>query len=105
MVRAAPCSRRVVTVFVKRRATKEAKVSHVKRARQDRSHHCHWPGCDAEVPPAKWGCYKHWMMLPKRLRDTIWDAYEPGQEASLTPSREYVREAREVQAWIKEHHG
>jgi hypothetical protein len=67
-------------------------------------HHCHWPGCDKHVPPAQWGCRTHWMKLPKFLRDKIWLAFRPGQEISKTPSRAYVEVAREVQAWIKEHH-
>jgi hypothetical protein len=53
------------------------------------------------VPPAMWGCYRHWMKLPKRLRDAIWAAFRPGQEANMTPSGEYVRVAREVRNWIK----
>jgi hypothetical protein len=43
-------------------------------------------------------------MLPKRLRDQIWAAYEPGQEVTMTPSAEYVAVARAVQEWIAEHH-
>ncbi len=76
------------------------KVAHVKRASQTRKHECHWPGCMRQVPPAKWGCTEHWFRLPKRLRDRIWAAYRPGQETNLTPSREYIDVAREVQEWI-----
>ena len=68
---------------------------------QTRDHECHWPKCESQVPPAKWGCYKHWMMLPKYLRDKIWETFKPGQEINMTPSREYVKAAREVQDWIK----
>lgn len=85
-----------------REQTKGEKVKHVKKAGQDRDHHCHWPGCGKQVPPAKWGCYQHWMMLPKRFRDAIWSAYRVGQEVKRTPSRDYVKVAREVQDWIKE---
>lgn len=82
--------------------TKEAKVAYVKKQSQFRNHHCHWPGCEEQVPPAKWGCYRHWMLLPKRLRDAIWAAYKPGQEKTMMrPSREYVRVAQEVQDWIR----
>ncbi len=84
--------------------TKAAKVRHVKKAAQTRSHHCHWPGCPKQVPPALWGCYTHWMKLPKRLRDAIWNAYRVGQEATMTPSRQYVQVAHEVQEWIKENY-
>lgn len=78
----------------------DAKVRHVLAARQTRRHHCHWPGCTKQVPPAKWGCSAHWYQLPKHLRDKIWRAYRPSQEDTLTPSTEYVEVAREVQAWI-----
>lgn len=77
------------------------KVEHVKRAEQTRNHHCHWPGCTQNVPPAKWGCTKHWRMLPKYLRDKIWTAYAIGQEVALTPSAEYIAVAHEVQDWIR----
>lgn len=81
------------------------KVAHVKRARQGASqHHCHWPGCTRLVPPAKWGCVRHWFMLPAELRDAIWRAYQPGQETTKTPSREYVDIARQVQDWIAKNH-
>lgn len=79
------------------------KADHVRKARQTRNHPCHWPDCEVQVPPAKWGCSRHWFMLPKRLRDRIWSTYEIGQEESLNPSKEYVAAAREVQEWIKEH--
>lgn len=79
---------------------KAEKVKHVKKARQTRSHSCHWPGCNLQVPPAKWGCYKHWMRLPKTIRDAIWDAYSIGQEATLSPSRAYLKAAKEAQDWI-----
>lgn len=99
----------VVTEFHRRQAAAAIpiadKVKHVKRSGQTRNHHCHWPGCKAQVPPAKWGCLKHWRSLPKRLRDSIWSAYRPGQESSMTPSIEYLKVAREVQEWIRENYG
>ncbi|WP_428673619.1 hypothetical protein [Reyranella sp.] len=85
-------------------ATREQKVRHVLRAGQSRHHHCHWPGCQEQVPPAKWGCRKHWFKLPKTLRDRIWQAYRPGQEDTQTPSRDYIAVARDVQAWIAANH-
>lgn len=63
-------------------------------------HACHWPGCKREVPPRLWGCKRHWFALPKRLRDRIWAAYEPGQEITKTPSAAYLAAARDVQDWI-----
>ena len=76
------------------------KVAYVKSQGQTRDHRCHWPGCKKQVPPALWGCRKHWMMLPKYLRDKIWQAYRPGQERDSRPSKEYVQAAREVEEWI-----
>lgn len=77
------------------------KAEYVKAQPQTRKHHCHWPECGAQVPPAMWGCRKHWYMLPIVLRNRIWHCYSPGQEKNLTPSREYVAAARQVQDAIK----
>lgn len=78
----------------------DEKVAHVKAAEQSRAHHCHWPGCSEQVPPAMWGCRPHWYAIPKRLRDAIWRTYRPGQEVHGTPSESYVAAARAVQDWI-----
>jgi hypothetical protein len=64
------------------------------------AHTCHWPGCPKKVPPAMWGCSKHWFALPLALRNRIWSTYRPGQEVTKTPSVEYLIAAREVQEWI-----
>lgn len=66
------------------------------------THRCHWPGCNAAVPPAMWGCKSHWFKLPKALRDRIWSTYRPGQEITKTPSPDYLAAAKDVQAWITE---
>ncbi len=77
------------------------KAAYVKRQIQTRRHTCHWPGCFAQVPPAMWGCKRHWYTLPKELRDRIWQTYRPGQEVSLTPSTDYITAARAAQDWIR----
>lgn len=77
------------------------KVAYVKTQGQTRDHHCHWPGCPEQVPPAKWGCAAHWFKLPKPLRARIWRTFDPGQEVNGTPSVEYVVAARAAQDWIK----
>ncbi len=56
-------------------------------------HTCHWPECETEVPPAMWGCKKHWMKLPKPIRDAIWNTYRPGQETDKQPSVAYLAAA------------
>lgn len=83
-----------------------SKVDYVRRRMRegdDGRHFCHWPGCQTKVPPALWGCRKHWFTLPKRLRDKIWRTFRAGQEVSKTPSTEYQEAAREVQDWIADH--
>jgi hypothetical protein len=52
-----------------------------------------------------WGCREHWFKLPLRLRSKIWRAYQPGQEITKTPSKEYFAVAREVQEWIASQRG
>jgi hypothetical protein len=81
------------------------KADYVKSQGQTRRHHCHWPNCPEQVPPAMWGCKKHWFLLPKSLRDKVWKAYRPGQEVDMRPSREYLDVANEVQEWIKRNYG
>lgn len=76
------------------------KADYVRKQSQFRDHHCHWPGCDKQVPPAMWGCKAHWFRLPKTLRDRIWATYRPGQEVDMNPSREYLDAANAVQEWI-----
>lgn len=83
------------------------KADHVRAAIADGQvgrHHCHWPGCGKAVPPAAWGCKRHWFMLPIAIRNRIWVAYRAGQETSKTPSRTYVEVAREAQEWIAANH-
>lgn len=76
------------------------KADYVRSQGQTRDHHCHWPGCEKQVPPAMWGCRSHWFRLPAGLRARVWATYKPGQEVTLTPSREYLEVADEVQRWI-----
>lgn len=81
------------------------KVDYVKSQGQTRKHHCHWTGCEKQVPPAMWGCKTHWFRLPKHLRDRIWATYVPGQEIDYTPSEEYLKAAADVRDWILEEIG
>lgn len=80
-----------------------SKYDYVKSQSQTRPHHCHWPGCKTQVPPAMWGCKKHWFRLPKKIRDRIWAAYEPGQEVTMTPSPDYLEAANAAEEWIYAH--
>lgn len=78
-----------------------SKADYVRSQPHRLGHTCHWPGCNTEVPPAMWGCKKHWFKLPARLRAKVWAAYEPGQEITGDPSEKYLEVAHEVQAWIE----
>ena len=78
------------------------KADYVRSQGQSRDHHCHWPGCTRQVPPAMWGCTKHWYALPAELRNRIWQTFRPGQEVNATPSQEYLAAANAVQTWIRQ---
>jgi len=83
------------------------KVDYVKQQAKTNTitnHTCHWPGCTQSVPPAMWGCKRHWFMLPKNLRDKIWEAYKPGQEIKKNPTKKYIKVVQEVQKWIAANH-
>jgi hypothetical protein len=80
--------------------TLKRKAEHVRKAKQTRLHTCHWPGCGRQVPPANWGCATHWFKLPIGLRRKLWRVYTIGQEETFTPSREYIKVAKEIQEWI-----
>lgn len=84
-------------------SSKKRKAEYVLSQTQFRNHHCHWPGCNKQVPPAMWGCREHWFTLPQYLRKKIWNTYMPGQEIKMNPSRAYLEVAEEVQQWIKKH--
>lgn len=77
------------------------KANYVRGQGQTRSHHCHWPGCEKQCPPAMWGCAPHWFKLPARLRAAIFRTYVPGQEVTMTPSPEYLAAANAVQEWCR----
>lgn len=79
------------------------KSDYVRSQGQTRNHTCHWPGCTRQVPPAMWGCKKHWFRLPLKIRTRIWRTYRPGQEVDMQPSPEYIEAAEAAQEWIRRH--
>lgn len=80
------------------------KAAYVKAQGQTRRHHCHWPGCTRQIPPALFSCRQHWYSLPGDLRAAIWRTYVPGQEVTATPSPAYIAASRAVQDWIAANH-
>lgn len=78
-----------------------SKADYVRSQGQTRNHHCHWPGCNAQVPPAMFACKAHWFRLPLSLRNRIWATYQPGQEVKGNPSDAYMEVMEDVQDWIR----
>lgn len=78
------------------------KVNYVIRAKGlgSKTHHCHYPGCQAIVKPQFWGCLSHWNSLPSWARAMIWAAYIPGQEQTKNPSHHYIDVVERVNIWI-----
>lgn len=58
-------------------------------------HTCHATGCTKAIPPEMFMCKKHWFMLPKRIRDRIWQTYRPGQCDDWQITSEYAEAAKE----------
>lgn len=54
------------------------------------SHSCHAFGCGIAVPPSMMFCRPHWYLLPKPVRDAVWNEYRPGQERDKIPSARYM---------------
>lgn len=46
-----------------------SKADYVRAQGQTRPHHCHWPGCDKQVPPAMWSCKPHWFALQQWIQE------------------------------------
>lgn len=61
---------------------------------------CRWPACGVEVAASRWGCDRHWRMLPELIQKAISQAYRPGQESS-SPSRDYVRACKAAVDFIR----
>jgi len=46
------------------------------------------------VPPRMFMCRHQWYMLPKSMRDEVWEHYVPGQEVRKDPTLAYVQHAQ-----------
>lgn len=60
------------------------------------NHRCHARNCPSPVPPSRFMCRKHWFMVPKKLRDSIWSNYRPGQETDKQPTQRYLEVTNEA---------
>lgn len=61
-----------------------------------KSHLCAAEGCENFIPLSVLCCRRHWFMVPKALRDAIWEAYVPGQEHNLNMLTEAYMAARDA---------
>jgi len=58
------------------------------------SHYCHVPGCEVEIQPRYLMCLAHWRRVPFRLKQVVWKHYQYGQEATKSPTIEYLNAAK-----------
>lgn len=70
-----------------------------------REHTCHARGCEVAVPPRMFMCKRHWYMLPKPMRDAVWDAYVPGQERRMDPTDAYFAVTHDAIEWLAAQEG
>jgi hypothetical protein len=69
------------------------------------THRCWATGCERQITLDRLMCLHHWSMLPKRLKDRIWQLYRPGQETIGEPSQTYLKAIEEARAFIAEAEG
>ena len=69
------------------------------------SHTCHATGCKKAVPPVMFMCKKHWLSLPKVLRDAVWRTYRAGQCDDWNISHQYADAARAAVTFVAEKEG
>jgi hypothetical protein len=73
---------------------------------QTRAHECHARGCSKQVAPAHFMCFKHWKMVPPRLKAAVWEHFMPGQEKSeQVVSQAYLDAANEAIGRVAEQEG
>lgn len=68
-------------------------------------HNCHWIDCTTIVPPSLWGCTKHFLLLPKPIRDELQRTYSPEDEEKHRPSPEYLKALAAAQNWMRHYKG
>ena len=52
-------------------------------------HTCHARGCNKTCKPQLLMCYKHWCMVPQKLRNAVYEHYREGQCDDKDPSEEW----------------
>ena len=57
--------------------------------RQFRTHKCAARSCDKQISLNLLFCGRHWMMIPRRIRERIWIEYHTGIKKDTHPTPEY----------------
>lgn len=60
------------------------------------SHPCPAPGCPLTVPTSKLACKTHWFMIPRDLRNRVWDAWAGGLGAGSPAHHAAISDALEA---------
>jgi hypothetical protein len=58
-----------------------------------RAGRCPAPDCGEQIDPTHLMCRRHWNLVPKQLRDTVWATWLSGQGAATPEHQRAVREA------------
>jgi hypothetical protein len=65
------------------------------------NHTCYVIGCSTVVDSSLLMCRNHWSMVPDYLQDLIYQTYQPGQEKNKTPSKVWLKYAKQAIAHVK----
>jgi hypothetical protein len=64
------------------------------------SHHCHWPGCKVETRNInQWACDDHWVILPRHIKDALWETYVTKGYSNKDMRVEYIEVFRLAHDW------
>jgi len=58
-----------------------------------RSSRCPVPGCHTQIDPSRLMCRRHWYLVPKQIRDSVWATWRSGQGAFSSEHLETVHMA------------
>ena len=66
-------------------------------------HECPAVSCRRKIEVKFLMCQKHWFMLPKGMRESLWHHYKNGQnEGRVAPNPEWVRTLEQATMLIEE---
>lgn len=60
-------------------------------------HNCHARNCEVPVPPKMLMCRRHWYMVPREMRNRVWNTYQRGQEiGQVLPTEAWFEASKEA---------